>query len=91
MNYKDFIRARFSFDDAAAIIVNAPLNNPEPPIPATARPIIRAIDEGATPQMREPISKIARNVMKVIWTCISVSKANLERNQKAEKIGQLYL
>ena len=36
----------------------APLKIPAEPIPATARPIIRAVEVGATPQMREPSSKM---------------------------------
>jgi hypothetical protein len=91
VNYEKDLRDRFSLGDAAATIVNAPLNSPEPPIPATARPIIRAIDEGATPHMREPISKIARNVRKVIWMCLRVSQAILKRHHNAENFGLLYL
>jgi hypothetical protein len=64
--------------DTAAMIVNPPLNSPEPPIPATARPIINAVDEGAVAQTREPISKIATKMKKVIWMHLMISQATWE-------------
>jgi hypothetical protein len=48
-----------------AIIVNAPFKIPEVPIPATARPIINILEEVATPQIKEPNSKMAKKDMKV--------------------------
>jgi hypothetical protein len=38
----------------------APEKIPAAPIPATARPMMRAVEFGATPQIREPISKMKR-------------------------------
>ena len=40
-------------------MINAPEKMPADPMPAMARPMMRATDEGAAPQMREPNSKIA--------------------------------
>jgi hypothetical protein len=42
------------------MIKMAPEKIPAAPTPATARPMIRAVELGATPQMREPISKMNR-------------------------------
>jgi hypothetical protein len=39
--------------------VKAPFSRPAVPSPATVRPRIKNIDEVATPQSREPISKMA--------------------------------
>lgn len=41
----------------------APLKIPAEPIPAMARPMMRAVELGATPQMREPTSKMNRAEM----------------------------
>jgi len=49
----------------AARMVRAPLMSPEPPMPATARPTINILEELATPQSKEPSSKMARKVRKV--------------------------
>jgi hypothetical protein len=38
----------------------APEKIPAAPTPATARPIMRAVEFGATPQISEPISKMKR-------------------------------
>lgn len=48
-----------------AIIVNAPLEMPDTPMPAMARPTINILEELATPQIREPISKTTKNPMYV--------------------------
>lgn len=40
------------------MIVKVPEKMPAQPMPAIARPIINAADEGAAPQMADPISKI---------------------------------
>ncbi len=39
-------------------MTRAPEKIPADPIPATARPMMRATEVGATPQMRDPSSKI---------------------------------
>jgi hypothetical protein len=41
----------------------APLKMPAAPTPATARPMMRAVELGATPQIREPTSKMKRAMM----------------------------
>jgi hypothetical protein len=41
-----------------------PENIPADPKPATARPTIRAVEVGAAPQTKEPISKIPKAIKK---------------------------
>jgi len=43
-----------------ARIVRAPFVRPDPPSPATARPMINMVDDCAAPQIAEPISNKAR-------------------------------
>jgi hypothetical protein len=47
--------------------VNEPVFRPAAPSPAIARPTMRATDEGATPQIRLPISKRKRASKKVVF------------------------
>jgi hypothetical protein len=49
---------RFSSGEVWVMISNAPENIPEEPHPAIARPAIKALDVGATAQMRLPSSNI---------------------------------
>jgi hypothetical protein len=51
-------------------MVNAPFRIPELPIPAIARPTINIIEEVAMPQINDPNSKIAKNVIKVHYICL---------------------
>jgi hypothetical protein len=44
-----------------------PLTRPEPPIPATARPIINIVEELAAPHSTEPSSKRQRKAKKVYF------------------------
>jgi hypothetical protein len=46
----------------------APENIPATPIPAIARPTMRTVLDGATAQMREPISKNAIAARKLHFT-----------------------
>ena len=46
----------FSSETVWATIINAPEKIPADPTPATARPMIRAIEFGAAPQIKLPIS-----------------------------------
>jgi hypothetical protein len=64
-NYWRGILGLFAIGTHPAIMVKAPFKIPEVPIPATARPIINILEEVATPQIREPNSKTAKNAMKV--------------------------
>ena len=48
----------------AEMIVSAPLTNPEPPIPDTARPTINIFDEVARAVIIEPNSKTKRKNIK---------------------------
>jgi hypothetical protein len=50
---------RFTRGTEYATIINAPEKIPALPIPAMARPIIKAMELGAIPQIRLPNSKIA--------------------------------
>ncbi len=59
------ILVRFSFGAEVATIVKPPPRIPPPPLPAIARPMMRAVEVGATPQIREPISKMTMNAKKV--------------------------
>jgi hypothetical protein len=47
-----------------ARIIRAPENIPAAPTPAIARPTIRPILDGVTPQMKDPNSNILIDVMK---------------------------
>ena len=49
---------RFCNGTENAIMINAPEKIPAEPIPAIERPMINAVDVGATPQTNEPSSKI---------------------------------
>lgn len=48
-------------------MISAPLKSPDPPIPATARPMTRAVDDGAKPHTKEPISKMDMNTKNVVY------------------------
>ncbi len=48
-------------------MAKAPFLIPDVSIPATARPTINVFEEVATPQSKEPNSKMAKKVMKVHW------------------------
>jgi hypothetical protein len=49
------------------IMVKAPFNIPEVPIPATARPTINIFEEVDKAQISEPSSKRAKKARKVHW------------------------
>jgi hypothetical protein len=48
-------------------MINAPFSKPDPPIPATALPIINMIDDLAAPQMADPTMKSTTQVRKTRW------------------------
>jgi hypothetical protein len=52
---------------AFAIIIRTPLTTPDAPLPATARPTIRAGELGLTAQISDPSSKSAIEVIKMIF------------------------
>lgn len=52
-------------------MVNPPLKSPDPPMPATARPMTRAVEDGATAQSKEPISNMKTNMKNVIYIVYS--------------------
>jgi hypothetical protein len=48
-------------------MINAPFSNPEPPIPATALPMINMFDDWAAPHMADPTMKSTRHARKTFW------------------------
>jgi hypothetical protein len=48
------------------MMISPPLKIPDPPIPATARPMTKAVEDGATAHIREPISKMKTKMKNVI-------------------------
>jgi hypothetical protein len=54
-----------------AIIVKAPFIRPDPPIPATALPIMNFFEDMATPQRREANSNWAKKNINVIARKVS--------------------
>lgn len=50
------------------MIIRAPEKIPAEPMPATARPIIRAVELGAAPQIADPISKMVMAIKKTHLT-----------------------
>jgi hypothetical protein len=47
------------------MIIMLPVKRPAEPRPAMARPRMKIIEVGATPQIVEPVSKITRKLIKV--------------------------
>lgn len=47
------------------MVTSAPLKMPADPVPEGARPTIKAIELGATAEIREPTSKMKRAARKV--------------------------
>lgn len=58
----------FASETDLAMMINAPEKIPAPPIPAMARPTMRATELGLAPQMAEPTSKINTAPTKVHLT-----------------------
>ena len=50
--------ARFSSGTEQAMMMKLPAKMPADPTPAIARPMIKVVEFGDTPQMSEPISKM---------------------------------
>jgi hypothetical protein len=48
-----------------AMMINAPEKMPAPPMPAIARPTMRATELGLAPQIAEPTSNVARALINV--------------------------
>lgn len=51
-----------------AMMVYAPDAIPAPPSPAMARPTMSAVELGATPQIRDPSSKMKMAIKKVVFS-----------------------
>ena len=61
------IPGRLCIGAEEAIIVSAPIDNPEHPSPATARPRMNIFEETATPHSKEPSSKRPKKARNVIF------------------------
>jgi hypothetical protein len=61
------IRGLFPCGEITAIMVKPPFISPEPPTPATARPMISIFELVATPHKSEPSSNMDRNIRNVIY------------------------
>ena len=57
---------RLASGTICAIITVAPENMPADPIPAIARPNMKALEFGAPPQMADPTSKIRMAIRKTV-------------------------
>lgn len=49
------------------MMVNPPFKMPAPPAPEIALPMMNITEDCATPQMRDPASKITNAPMKTVW------------------------
>lgn len=56
---------RFARGTDLAMMINAPEKMPAPPMPAIARPTMRATELGLAPQIAEPTSNVARALINV--------------------------
>lgn len=52
-------RGPFLISNWHNVLIRAPVEIPDAPRPATALPIMKAVEVGATAQTKEPISKMA--------------------------------
>ena len=77
----------FSSGDELANIISAPENKPEAPRPAMARPTMRAIELGATPQISEPTSKMKR-VSRNIHLILKKVYSRPKKSWKADKVSR---
>lgn len=64
------------------MITKAPEKIPATPIPAMARPTIKTVLDGATAQIREPISKIRTAIKKPHLTCHEIFNKYFLRSLK---------
>lgn len=58
---------RLASGTICATITVAPENMPADPIPAIARPTMKALEFGAPPQMADPTSKISIAIRKTVF------------------------
>ena len=73
---------RFSRGADRAMMVIAPFIKPDDPRPATARPTMSMFDDVATPQSREPSSKMNRKIKNTHYcktTAVSTPEAHRPR------------
>ena len=57
------------------MVVRQPVNRPEEPRPAIARPIMNIADDCAAPHMAEPTSKTKKKARKVHWEGVRLCQA----------------
>lgn len=73
-----------------AMVVRQPVNRPEEPRPAMARPIMNIADDCAAPHMAEPSSKTKKKARKVHWGRVRLSQASgLEGRQSTYLEGEI--
>lgn len=60
-------------------MVSNPVIKPDPPIPDSARPKIKSLEELAAPEMRDPISKMATPVRNAF--CQNTLNLNCKRSR----------
>jgi hypothetical protein len=63
----EHIRGLFSSGTTVEMIVKPPLNMPAAPRPATALPMMKTAEEGATPHMSDPSSNRIMKPRYVYW------------------------
>ena len=72
------------------MVVRQPVNRPEEPRPAMARPMMNMGDDCAAPHMAEPSSKTKKKARKVHWGRITLSQASgLEGRQSTYLQGEI--
>lgn len=73
LNYNQILPGRFFIGTAPAIIVMPPFKRPELPMPAITLPPISMAEEFASPQTRDPSSKIPKKVRYAHYPVVQVS------------------
>lgn len=64
-SYRNYLPGLFASGAQAAIMVRAPFERPDPPIPAIALPTINIFEDLATPHRRDPSSNSPKKKRKV--------------------------
>lgn len=66
-SWRNCLPGLFANGAQAAMMVRAPFERPDPPIPAMALPTINIFEDLATPHKRDPSSKSPRKKRKVYY------------------------
>jgi len=81
---------RRSLGTQLAMVVRQPVNRPEEPRPAMARPRMNIVDDCAAPHMADPSSKTKKKARKVHWGRVRLSQASgLEGRQSTYLEGEI--